>query len=98
MHQLNKYYLEIVNQLLNCTLLMETSFSGAFELTFEIEKWRRLAHDLKFDLLEKIFLKTKEPLRVNLTWKLIGLFYDVISWAEEISDYLRGLIIKYPGK
>jgi len=98
LHQLNKYYLEIVNQLLNCTLLMETSFSAAYDITFEIEKWRRLAHDLKFKLLEKIFQKTEEPLRVNLIWKLIALFYDVISWVEEISDYLRGLIIKYPSR
>lgn len=98
MHELNKLFLEIVNQLLNCTLLMEISFSGAYEITFEIEKWRRQAHNLKFNLLEKIFQKTDEPLRVSLTWKLISLIYDIISWTEEISDYLRGLIIKYPSR
>ncbi|MFX1392461.1 MAG: DUF47 family protein [Promethearchaeota archaeon] len=98
MHQLNELFLETVNQLLNCTLLMETSFRGAYEITFEIEKWRRQAHDLKFKLLEKIFQKTEEPLRVSLTWKLISLIYDIISWAEEISDFLRGLIIKYPSR
>jgi len=98
MHKLNKLCLETVNQLLNCTLLMETSFSGAYEITFEIEKWRRQAHDLKFNLLYTIFQKTEDPLRVNLTWKIISLIYDIISWAEEISDYLRGLIIKYPSR
>ena len=98
MNQLNKLYLEIVNQLLNCTLLMETNFSGAYEITFEIEKWKRQAYDLKFKLLDLIFQKKEEPLRVNLTWKIVSLIFDVISWAEEISDFLRGLIIKYPGK
>ena len=98
MNQLNKLYLETVNQLLNCTLLMETNFSGAYEITFEIEKWKRQAYDLKFKILDIIFPKKKEPLRINLTWKIVSLIYDVISWVEEISDYLRGLIIKYPGK
>lgn len=98
MHQLNKYYLETINQLLNCTLLMETNFNAAYELTFEVEKWKRKAYNLKFKLLDVIFQKTDEPLRVNLTWKVISLIYDAISYSEEISDYLRGLIIKYPGK
>jgi len=98
MNQLNKLYLETVNQLLNCTLLMETSFNGAYEITFEIEKWKRQAYDLKFKILDIIFQKKDEPLRVSLTWKIITLIYDVISWTEEISDFLRGLIIKYPGK
>ena len=98
MNQLNKLYLETVNQILNCTLLMETSFNGAYEITFEIEKWKRQAYDLKFKLLDLIFQKKEEPLRVTLTWKIVTLIFDVISWAEEISDFLRGLIIKYPGK
>lgn len=98
MHHLNKYYLETINQLLNCTLLMETDFKAAYELTFEVEKWKRQAYDLKFKLLDVVFQKTDKPLIVNLTWKVIDLIYDVISYSEEISDYLRGLIIKYPGK
>jgi len=98
LHQLIKYYLETINQLLNCTLLMETDFSAAYDLTFEVEKWKRKAFDLKFKLLEVVFQKTDEPLRVSLTWKVIGLIYDSISYSEEISDHLRGLVIKYPGK
>ncbi|MFX0138689.1 MAG: DUF47 family protein [Candidatus Hodarchaeota archaeon] len=98
MNQLNKLYLEIVNQLLNCTLLMETSFSGAYEITFEIEKWKRQAFNLKFEILDIIFRKKDEALRISLTWKIVTLIFDIISWAEEISDFLRGLIIKYPGK
>ena len=98
MHKMNKFCLEAVNQLLNCTLLMETDFKAAYDLTFEVEKWRRDAHDLKFDMLEKIFKKKDEPLRVNLTWKVVVLIFNVIEWVEQISDYLRGLVIKYPGK
>ncbi len=92
----NKLNFETINQLLNCTLLMESNFSGAYEITFEIERLRKEAHNLKFKILGSIFKKADEPLRVNLTWKIISLIYDIISWAEQISDYLRGLIIKYP--
>ena len=95
---LNKLYMDITNQLLNCTLLMETNFDSSYELTFEIENLRRESHDLKFRMLKSLFKKTDNVLRINLTWKLIGLIYDVISWSEEISDYLRCLIIKYPEK
>ena len=77
---------------------METSFSAAYELTFEIEKSKREAHDLKFKMLDTIFQKSEQPLRVNLTWKIITLIYDAISAAEEISDFLRGLVIKYPSR
>ena len=91
--------LESINQLLNCTLLMETDFNAAYELTFEVEKHKRDAFDLKFKILDIIFQKKEEKiLKVNLTWKLVSLIYDAISWAEEISDFLRGLIIKYPNK
>jgi predicted phosphate transport protein (TIGR00153 family) len=96
LNKLNEYTFEIMNQLLNCTLLMETSFSGANEITYDIEQLRRNAHDLKFKMLDTIFSKKDEPLRVNLTWKIISLLYDIISAAEEISDFLRELIIKYP--
>jgi len=95
---LNKLNFDTINQLLNCTLLMETSFSAAYEVTFEIEKSKREAHDLKFKMLDIIFQKTEQPLRVNLTWKIITLIYDAISAAEEISDFLRELIIKYPNR
>jgi predicted phosphate transport protein (TIGR00153 family) len=98
LNSLNKYTFETINQLLNCTLLMETSFSGANEITYDIEQIRRDAHDLKFKMLDTIFSKKDEPLRVNLTWKIISLLYDIISAAEEISDFLRELIIKYPNR
>lgn len=94
----NKLCFDTINQLLNCTLLMESSFSGAYEITFEIERLRKEAHNLKFKILGVIFKKTEEPLRVNLTWKIISLMYDIIAWSEQISDYLRGLIIKYPNR
>jgi uncharacterized protein Yka (UPF0111/DUF47 family) len=93
-----KLYYNSVNQLLNLTILMETSFKGAYEITFDIERLRMESHNLKFKMLEVVFKKIDEPLRVNLVWKLISLIYDVISWCEETSDFLRGLIIKYPSR
>jgi hypothetical protein len=93
-----KLYYNSVNQLLNLTILMETSFKGAYEITFDIERLRMEAHNLKFKMLEIVFKNIDEPIRVNLLWKVISLIYDVISWAEETSDFLRGLIIKYPSR
>lgn len=94
----NKLTFDTVNQILNCSLLMESSFSGAYEITFEVERLRKEAHSIKFKILGVIFKKTEEPLRVNLTWKIVSLMYDIIAWSEQISDYLRGLIIKYPNR
>jgi predicted phosphate transport protein (TIGR00153 family) len=99
--QLNKLIFDGVNQLMNCALLMETNFDAAYLITFEVEKARRQAHDLKFKILDIIFKKKRESgeaLRISLTTKLIDLLYDVIQWVEQISDYLRGLIIKYPNR
>ena len=73
LNTLNKLSFDTINQLLNCTLLMETSFSAAYVITFEIEKSRREAHDLKFKMFDSIFQKKDEPLRENLTWKIISL-------------------------
>jgi len=39
-----------------------------------------------------------DPTKVYLTSKLVTYMYDIVSWVEETSDYLRGLIIKYPSK
>ncbi len=95
---LNDFYLQTAEKLIECTMLMETDFDGAYKLTFEIEALKRNAHNLKFILLNILFKQVDNPLRVNLMWKLIAEIFGVISWAEELSDYLRGLILKYPTK
>ena len=89
---------ETVQELTTCATLIETDFEGAYKKTFEIEAIRRKARKAKFELLNTIFKKTKDPTKVYLTSKLVTYIYDVASWAEEVSDYLRGLIIKYPSR
>jgi len=86
----------LIKMLIDTLELMETNFDGAYEKTIEIEKIRREARKLRYSLLGTIYKKTEEPTRVLLTSKLVNNVYNVIAWIEDIGDYLRGLIIKYP--
>ena len=95
---LNNVYLKTIAELINCTTLIETDFKTAYNLTFQIEQLRREARALKFKLLEVIYRKTDNPTRVYIISKLIQFIYDVVAWVEDISDFLRGLIIKYPSR
>jgi uncharacterized protein Yka (UPF0111/DUF47 family) len=96
--ELNDLYFECIKDLIDCVTLMETNFNEAFEKTFEIESDRRNAKKLKYRIFEKLYQKKDNVLQIYLTSKLVSYTYDVIGAAEEISDYLRGLIIKYPSK
>ncbi|MFX1234379.1 MAG: DUF47 domain-containing protein [Promethearchaeota archaeon] len=87
-----------VKELIKCATLIETDFDEAYRITFNVESVRRDARKTKFELLEILFKKKDEPTKVYLTSKLVTYLYDIASWAEETSDYLRGLIIKYPTK
>lgn len=87
-----------VEELINCATLIETDFNGAYDITFKIEEHKRNARKAKFDLLEKLYKMDDNPLKIYLTSKIVTYLYDIASWAEETSDYLRGLIIKYPSK
>jgi len=92
------YCMETVEILINCATLVEADFDSAYKKTFEVEEIRRKARKAKFDLLETVFKKKEEPTRVYLTSKLVTYIYEVASWAEDVSDFLRGLIIKYPSR
>ena len=89
---------QAVEELVNCAILIETDFDGAYEKTFEIEEKKREARTAKFNLLSRLYKMTDDPLKVYLTSKLVTYLYDIVSWVEETSDYLRGLIIKYPSR
>jgi predicted phosphate transport protein (TIGR00153 family) len=89
---------QAIETLVDCTILIETDFNGAYKKTFEIEERKREARTAKFNLLGKVYKMTDNPTKVYLTSKLVTYMYDIVSWVEETSDYLRGLIIKYPSK
>lgn len=90
--------LKVMKDLIETLNLMETNFDEAYEGTFEIESTRREARTIKFNLLEIVYKKTDNPTKVYLTSLLINNLYEVISFVEDIADYLRGLIIKYPAR
>ena len=89
---------QTVEKLIDCATLIETDFSGAYKITYEIEEFKRKARTAKFNLLEKLFKIDDNPTKVYITAKLGTYLYDIASWSEETSDYLRGLIIKYPNR
>jgi uncharacterized protein Yka (UPF0111/DUF47 family) len=87
-----------VEELINCATLIETDFDGAYNITFKIEELKRKARTAKFNLLEKLYKMDDNPTKVYLISKLVTYIYEIGSWTEETSDYLRGLIIKYPSR
>ncbi|MFX0036544.1 MAG: DUF47 family protein [Candidatus Hermodarchaeota archaeon] len=99
MKNLNDIYEETIKILIEMIQLMETDFKTAFEKSFNIETLKRSARDSKFKILGLIYKKSEEQsLRVYLNSKICIKLYDMIERAEEISDFLRSLIVKYPSK
>ncbi len=95
---LNQKFLNISEELIKCLELVENNFDEAYKKTFEIESMRRNAREIKFNITGILYKKKGDDLRIYLTSKLVQHIYEIINNAEEISDYLRGLIIKYPSK
>jgi predicted phosphate transport protein (TIGR00153 family) len=89
---------DCVTELISLVTIVETSFEQANKKTFKIEELKRTGRTLRFIMLEEVYKQTDNPTRVNLIAQLIMDIYDIISWSEEISDYIRGLIIKYPNR
>ncbi len=98
MTQLNNITLETIKNLIEVVALMETDFSTALTKTFKSEEFKREARNSKYTLLEIIYKKTDNALKSVITAGLVSKMFDIVAMAEEFSDYLRGLIIKYPSK
>jgi len=96
---INDLYQETIDTLIDMVNLMETDFKTAYNKSFHIETLKRNAREAKFRILEVIYQKPKEKsLRIYLTSKICIKIFDMILRAEEISDFLRSLIVKYPSK
>ncbi|MFX1323346.1 MAG: DUF47 family protein [Promethearchaeota archaeon] len=99
MKTINDIYQETIDSLIDMVNLMETDFKTAYEKSFHIETLKRKARQAKYDILGTIYQKPEEKsLRVYLTSKICIKMFDMIVRAEEISDFLRSLIVKYPSK
>lgn len=96
---INDLYQESIESLVEMVNLMEMDFKTAYQKSFHIETLKRSAREAKYKILGLLYQKPKEKsLRVYLTSKICIKVYDMIARAEEISDYLRSLIVKYPSK
>jgi len=96
---LNDICEETIKNLIEMIKLMETDFKTAYQMSFDIETLKRRARESKFNILEVIYQKSEEKsLQVYLTSKICIKIFDIIVRAEEISDFLRSLIVKYPSK
>jgi len=99
MKALNDIYQEAIDNLVDMVNLMETDFKTAYEKSFHIETLKRRGREAKYKILGTIYKKPQEKsLRVYLTSKICIKIFDMIVRAEEISDFLRSLIVKYPTK
>ncbi len=99
MKVINDLYQQTIDTLVDMVNLMETDFKTAYQKSFHIETLKRSARDAKYNILGLIYQKPEEKsLRVYLTSKICIKLFDMIVRAEEISDFLRSLIIKYPSK
>lgn len=96
---LNGIYKESVELLISMVELMETDFKTAFQKSFNMETLKRTGRDYKYKILEVLYKKEADKsLKVYLISKVSIKLYDMIQKAEEISDFLRSLIVKYPSK
>ena len=96
---LNDICEETIKNLIEMIRLMETDFKTAYQMSFDIETLKRRARESKFNILEVIYQKSEEKsLQVYLTSKICIKLFDIIVRVEEISDFLRSLIVKYPSK
>ncbi|MHA2006355.1 MAG: DUF47 family protein [Promethearchaeota archaeon] len=96
---INDLYLETIETLIEMVNLMETDFKIAYDKSFQIETLKRSGREAKYNILGIIYQKPEEKsLRVYLTSKICIKIFDMIVRAEEISDFLRSLIVRYPSK
>jgi len=99
MKVLNDIYQETIDALVDMVNLMETDFKTVYQKSFHIETLKRSAREAKYNILGLIYQKSEEKsLRVYLTSKICIKLFDMVVRAEEISDFLRSLIVKYPSK
>ena len=99
MQKLNDLYDKTVEKLVEMIALMETDFNGAYDKSFEIEHLKRESREVKYNILDVIYQKSDaRSLQIYLTSKICIKLFDMIKRAEEISDFLRSLIVKYPSK
>ncbi|MHA2290205.1 MAG: DUF47 family protein [Promethearchaeota archaeon] len=99
MKTINDIYQETIDSLVDMVNLMETDFKSAYQKSFHLETLKRRGREAKYKILGIIYKKPQEKsLRVYLTSKICIKIFDMIVRAEEISDFLRSLIVKYPTK
>ena len=99
MQTLNDIYEKSIEILVEMISLMETDFKTVYEKSFEIETLKRSARKAKYDILDVIYQKSDaRSIQIYLTSKICIKLFDMIKRAEEISDFLRSLIVKYPSK
>ncbi len=99
MKSINDLYQNTIEILVEMVNFMETDFKTAYQKSFEVETLKRSAREAKYRILDILYQKPEEKsLRVYLTSKICIKIFDMIVRAEEISDFLRSLIVKYPSK
>ncbi len=95
--ELSDIILTIIEEMIETLHLIENNFDEAFKKTYTIQSQRGDARKIRFSILERIY-KNTDSNKLFLASELVNNLYHIAGFVEDIADYLRGLIIKYPSR
>jgi hypothetical protein len=94
--QLSKKIHEISEHLAKSLKSLSDDFEGAFKEAEMVEKMRRDVRHKGFKLIEQLFEQKKIDLSIALVIKeIILLLVNVANIAEDASDFVKAIVIKY---
>jgi len=86
---------EVVKALAGAVMLAEDDLHKTIEATRMIESLRRSARDHSFEIMAEILKSELSTLDKVLLYSTIEYMLDILDRAEEASDFLRTIAIKY---
>jgi predicted phosphate transport protein (TIGR00153 family) len=94
--QIAKKIHDISEHLAKALKLLYDDFEGAFKEAEMVEKMRRDVRHKGFTLMEQLFKQKKVDLSIALAVKeIILLLVNVANKAEDASDFVQAIVIKY---
>ena len=94
--QLSRKMTELAEHLANSLELLADDFEGAFKEAKMVETMRRDIRHKGFDLIEQLFKEEKNDISIALLTKEIILnLVNVANVAEDTSDFVTAIVIKY---
>jgi len=94
--QLSRKVTELSEHLSKSMELLADDFKGAFEAAENVEKMRRDVRNKGYKLIEQLFKQKNSEIGATLLFKeIIFDILNVADVAEDASDYVTAIVIKY---